>query len=298
MTLDKGYKEIAEAIRASDEAQKSPDAARTVLASLAEDWLLLVDGVDDVDAVAGWWPLGRNGNILYTSQNPVLKDFAPEAVCEVAEMEECEAVELLLAAARLRPTTDKVTRLAKNITAVLGHLALAIDQARGYIARGECRIYDFLEKFERHHVSLLNVDAYHSASPYKRAVYATWELSFSALQRKRASGQQHDPFVEAARNGIQLLAMLAYFHYEDVTEDTFKRAAENYHRRQCYPAHIDPNGELAEGADLSKDLLPLVNGKNWDAQPLRRCISLLMSYLLLSVNPLSGTISMHRLVHQ
>ncbi len=92
--------------------------------------------------------------------------------------------------------------LAAKIVAELGHLALAVDQAGAYIARGECRVFDFLDTFERHRASLLSVDAYNRASPYKRAVYATWELSYSAIERIsngslneiRKSGSREMPF--------------------------------------------------------------------------------------------------------
>jgi hypothetical protein len=268
------------------------------LATLNAEWLLLVDGADDVEAMAGLWPPGRNGNILYTSRNQMLKDFASDAVFEVAEMEDDDAVQLLLDAARLRPASDEVMQLAKDIVARLGHLALAIDQAGAYMARGECRIYDFLATFERHRASLLSVDAYRSASLYKRAVYATWELSHSAIQRISAGQLQRDPLVQVARNAIQLLNMLAYFHYEHVTEDMFRRAAENPKRSWRYPPDVDPFRELASDGDLPHNLLTLEIGRTWDAQPFRRCVCMLTSYSLLWSDRISGTISMHRLVHQ
>ncbi len=113
-----------------------------------------------------------------------LKDFAATAVCKVAEMDDDEVVQLLLDAARLTPASDKVTALATGIVHQLGNLALAIDQAGAYIARAECRICDFSDTLERHRASLLGVDAYSRASSDKRAVYATWELSATAINRK------------------------------------------------------------------------------------------------------------------
>ncbi len=143
------------------------------MASLDEEWLLIVDGADEADAKSGLWPPERYGNVLYTSRNPVLKDLSPSAVYRVAEMEEVEAVELLLDAARPRPVSDKVTQLARSIVSELGSLALAVDQAGAYMARGECRILDFLATFERNRAQLLGVDAYRGASTYERAAYAT-----------------------------------------------------------------------------------------------------------------------------
>ncbi len=99
-TIEKGYKEIAATIRRPGDSPTSLDAARALLASLRDEWLLLVDGADDAEAMSGRWPPGRYGDILYTSRNPVRKDITSDAVCEVSEMENDDAVELLLDAAR------------------------------------------------------------------------------------------------------------------------------------------------------------------------------------------------------
>jgi hypothetical protein len=62
-------------------------AARALLALLNKEWLLLVDGADQADALSGLWPPGPYGNVRHTSRNLVLKDFAPNAVSAVADME-------------------------------------------------------------------------------------------------------------------------------------------------------------------------------------------------------------------
>ncbi len=175
-TIEQGYNDIAAALGGANDAAALLDAGQASLAALREEWLLVVDGADDTDAMSGLWPPGRSGNILYTSRNPTLKNFAADAICKVAEMDDDEAVQLLLDVARLTPASDEVTALAAGIVHKLGNLALAIDQAGAYIARGECRIYDFSNTLERHRASLLGVDAYSRASSDKRAVYATWEL--------------------------------------------------------------------------------------------------------------------------
>ncbi len=298
-TIVQSYKEIAAEIRgAGDDEPMDDDAARALLASLREEWLLLVDGADDVDAMSGLWPPGRHGNILYTSRNPVLKELSPDTVCEVAELEKDEAVELLLDAARLRTyASDEVMRLAEDIVDELGSLALAVNQAGAFMALGECRIHDFLETFKKRRAQLFSVNAYKDASTYEQAVYATWELSYSAIQRKSSSRARRTSEAKVAENAIQLLNMLAFFHYENVTEDTFRRAAEYKLRTYRYPSEVDPYGELAHGVNLPENLLQLDRDGKWNSQHYRQSSRLLGSYSLLSVSPLSGSLSMHRLVH-
>jgi hypothetical protein len=297
-TMEQGYKDIAAALGGASEAAVSLHTARASLAALREEWLLIVDGADDADAMSGLWPPGRSGSILYTSRNPTLKDFAADAVCQIAEMDDDEAVQLLLDAARLTLASAEVTALATGIVHELGNLALAIDQAGAYIARGECRVYDFSDTLARHRASLLGVDAYSRASSDKRAVYATWELSYKAIKRKAARKLQRNPLAQVARNALQLLNMLAYFHFEDVTEEIFRRAAEDPEGGSTYPLHVDFRRRLAGDRGLRKNLLPLHSDKRWNPQPFRECTAMLASYSLLSFDKTLGVISMHRLVHQ
>jgi hypothetical protein len=126
-TIEQSYLEIAVQINGASIEPMDVAAARALLASLREKWLLLVDRADDVNVMTGLWPPGRHGNVLYTSRNPVLKELLPDAVCEVAEMEKAAAVELLLDGARLRQhASDDLMRLAEDIVKELGSLALAV----------------------------------------------------------------------------------------------------------------------------------------------------------------------------
>jgi tetratricopeptide (TPR) repeat protein len=245
--------------------------------------------------MSGLLPTGHQGNILYTSRNPLLRELSPDAVCEVAELEKDQAVELLLAAARLQaPASEEVLRLAEAIVDELGSLALAVSQAGAFMALGECRIHDFLATFKNRRAQLFSVNAYKDAATYERAVYATWDLSYSAIQRKSSKGDRRTSEAQTAANAIQLLNMLAFLHYENVTEDIFWRAAG---KANHYSGKTNPCGKRAPEADLPLNLLPLDRDGEWNSQHYRQAIRLLGSFSLVTVNPLSGSLSMHRLVH-
>jgi hypothetical protein len=221
-----------------------------------------------------------------------------DAVCEVAGLEEDNAIHFLLDAARLKPVTEEITELARGIVKKLGYLALAIDQAGAYIAHGECYVYNFHETLERHGASLLSVSAYNRASPYKRAIYAMLELYYSAIQRMSTGELGQDLHIQTARDALQLLNMLMYFHYENVSDDIFRRAAKIPCSGARYPLDVDPRQELAGDKDFPTNLLLLDDDQKWDSQPFCKCVSLLSFFSLLWVNRLSGAISMHRLVHR
>ncbi len=297
-TIQQSYRDIAAQVHVAGDELTDVNEARTVFDCLCEEWLLLVDGLDDIDAMSGLWPPGRYGNVLYTSRNPVPKELSPDAVCEVAELEKNSAVELLLDAARLQQhASNEVVRLAESIVDELGSLALAVSQAGAYMAQGECCIHDFLETFTKHRAQLLSANAYKDASTYEQAVYATWGLSYSAIQRRASNPARQTSEAQAALDAIQLLNMLAFFHNENVTEDIFRRAAEDEARKLDLPREVDFVAELFAGADLPENLLPLDCDGKWDMRHYRQAVRLLSSYSLLSVNRLSGSLSMHRLVH-
>jgi hypothetical protein len=165
------------------------------------------------------------------------------------------------------------------------------------MAQGECRIHNFLDTFKKHKAQLLRVSAYKDASAYERAVYATWDMSYAAIQGTANVVTRPNSEAEVARNAINLLYMLAFFHYENVMEDGFRRAAENKRRGARYWSQVTPDIEFVIGAGLPENLLPLGHDRKWDAQHYRQAVRLLRSYSLPSVNQISGSLSMHRLVH-
>ncbi len=77
-TIERGYKDIGATIRGAEDGQMSLKSARGLLGSLNDEWLLLVDGADDANALSGLWPPGPLGNVLYTSRNPFLTALAPD----------------------------------------------------------------------------------------------------------------------------------------------------------------------------------------------------------------------------
>ena len=86
-------------------------------------------------------PPGRGGNILITSRNSTMRNLtSPENFLEVTEMEENDAIELLLKASCLYPSSMEFQAEASKIVKELSYLPLAIDQAGAYIASGATTI--------------------------------------------------------------------------------------------------------------------------------------------------------------
>ncbi|KAL9041418.1 MAG: hypothetical protein Q9214_004116 [Letrouitia sp. 1 TL-2023] len=294
-TLERSYKEIAIRISPSLETRCTIDMALQQLEYLNHEWLLLFDGADEIDAISDLWPPGIFGNVLYTSRNHMLRNLPLHQKSRVDELSEDEGVDLLLKASHLEEV-EIHRETALDAARELGFLALAIDQAGAYIANGRCHLQDFLDQFRAHRQELLSQDAYNGASSYNRAVYATWNLSYSAIEK---TASRHPG--EAARSALQILNIFAFLHNENIMETIFKYAAEESNRQHILNEIVKVN--ITKTLTLEKSfkyldyLLSINRDDIWDPYYFRQATELLCSYSLIQRTS-SASFSMHRLVHE
>ena len=78
-----------------------------------------------------------------------------ENLIEIKEMEESDAVALLLRVGNLSSSAEHI-QAAKGIVAELGYIPLAIDQAGAYIEAGRCDINKYLRRFSLHCKTLMS----------------------------------------------------------------------------------------------------------------------------------------------
>ena len=204
----------------------SPELALHWIGSLKENYIMVFDNADVLSPaeLEAYLPPGRGGNILITSRNSTMRNLtSPENCLEVTEMEENDAVELLLKASCLYSSSKEFQAEASKIVNELCCLPLAIDQAGAYIASGATTIGDFLAKYSEHRTNLLSHSEFTGASKYNRSVYGTWELSYKEIQKRAESD---DPYrANAANSAMLLLNLFPFFHYEGITEEIFSYAA-------------------------------------------------------------------------
>src|SRR5271168_2693775 len=130
----------------------SVDSALQWISQIQEEWLIVFDNADDPspDVVAKFIPPGNRGNILITSRNPSMgRVISFENRIEIKEMEEPDAIDLLLKASCLDPLPEHL-QAAKQIVTELGCIPLAVDHAGAYIEAGKCDINQYLRRFSLH----------------------------------------------------------------------------------------------------------------------------------------------------
>jgi tetratricopeptide (TPR) repeat protein len=274
------------------------DSVESVLwwmSGIQEEWLIVFDNADvpPVYVVEKFIPLGNRGNILITSRNRSMgRIISFENIIEINEMEEVDAITLLLKASCLDASAEHV-EVAKTIVTELGCMPLAVDQAGAYIEAG-CPIDKYLQQYFLHRQTLMSDDTFRGASSYDRTVYGTWDLSFKEIQ-KRASGQSSAGDAQAAHAAILILQICAFYHHSNISKDIFRSAAEES-REHVVDSEVDERLPLAKPL-LDRTLLAMDNNGHWDEFIFGKGIAILLSFSLMKRDQSFEMLSVHPLVH-
>ena len=262
---------------------------------IQEEWLIVFDNADvPPDVVEKFIPPGNRGNILITSQSQSMGRVLSSAnIIEISEMEETDAITLLLRASCLYASAEH-REVAKNIVTELGCIPLAVDQAGAYIEAGRCSIDKYLQQLSLHHQALMFNATFKGASKYDQAVYETWDLSFEEIKR-RASGQSSAGDAQAAHAAILILQICVFFHHSNISKDIFRFAAEES-REPVVDSEVVEKLPLAMSS-LDRTLLALDNNGHWDESIFEQGITVLLSFSLMKKDESSGMLSVHPLVH-
>ncbi|KAJ7627013.1 P-loop containing nucleoside triphosphate hydrolase protein [Roridomyces roridus] len=267
-TIKTGLENIATAKASGTTAQ---DALK-LLGTKPGSWLLFFDNADDPTInLNAFFPRCNHGNILITSRNPGLSAYASSS-CLVSDLEETDAVDLLLVSAG-QETTHGNKDLALDIVRALWLLPLAIIQAGAFIARtGSLKSY--LALYTTNRSRLLSEKPSQSHDDYAWTVYTTWEISFKQLSSR-------------ARNLLQLCSFL---YHQGISEQIFRGAC----------AYNWPStGPSREELHKAVDFLSQFSGPSelWDSLAFTDATTELRAYSLINFSTETGLFSIHPLVH-
>src|SRR3984893_19134796 len=148
-TVKFSYQTIAGSPEATASGVKDMPSVIHWLAQMGSNWLLIFDNADGKPSmVSKYLPPGDRGNVLITSRNPGMKQNVSDgAWIEVDDMVEEDAISLLLKAASLDNTSEKLRQASKPIVKELCFLPLAVDQAGAAIACDLCDMNDSLQMY-------------------------------------------------------------------------------------------------------------------------------------------------------
>ncbi|KAJ7291952.1 hypothetical protein C8J57DRAFT_1458569 [Mycena rebaudengoi] len=259
-TIKAGLKNIAltRSIGSDDE-----DASHW-LASSQKEWLLIFDNADDPSIkLFNYFPQSSSGNILITSRNPQLYVHAPNCYHHISDMEEEDAVQLLLASA-IQPLTIETQFLATDIVKALYCFPLAIVQAGAYIAKTQ-KLRKYLTVYEENHAELLSRLPDQPLDKY---------ACFKCLGQLAA----------------KFLQICSFLHHEGISEAIFSSAAIYKH------GPLGPTEEqMREPHEFLNNFLTQTG--TWDGLHFTDMTMEIQGYSLINEDPNTNLLSIHPLVH-
>ncbi|CZR65421.1 uncharacterized protein PAC_15321 [Phialocephala subalpina] len=197
------------------------------LSSLEFPWLLIIDNADSPSLpLDSYFPESERGCILVTTRDPTKKVHGTVGphFYHFERLESEDAKELLLkAACRPLPWDESSKECAISIATTLGFLPLALVQAGKAIMNNLCSLSDYPEHY---HASWHRIRTSRKRSRSRSKadddtnmnVYSSYEINLKSLEESNE---------EEARDSLQLLKMLSFFHCENIRLEFLVAAALN-----------------------------------------------------------------------
>jgi hypothetical protein len=284
-TFEAGYLEIGQRAGLLSDDDNNDTRLRRVklwLESLAsENWIMVIDNLDDLDLIVMRYIPVRRGTILFTTRDARIighpRYLPSRAGVEIGEMSDEEAFETF---SRLLGTTaDRKT--SKLLLDRFERLPLAIAQAAAYIRETGISLGKYVELFqecEQNQRELLDQalqNAIESESPTSRAVMTTWKITIDKIQRESPLSfklLQLMSFLDPAKIPEELIKSASFLENESTVH--FNKAlaslisfsllsrleSSNYrlHRLVGFCFRVQMNLEESEGEEHLKSAMGLV----------------------------------------
>ena len=276
------------------------------LTGLAMPWLLILDNADDpATDYSKFFPDGNQGHIILTSRLQACKVHATVGSHEFREMNEDDALMLLLRAAGYDSSASVDDRsTARSIAKALGNLPLALTQAGASIRQNICSLQEYLDLYQAHKSDMMKDRSVQGTDQYEYTVYTTWEVSVQRIQNTGTI---------VAIDAVEILQIMSFLHFEQVPLDMFQKAWSNVHTTYEISKHSDKStfdtlvslfwrtqSRFSQTYSTTAEHFPhivLHNGATWDILRLRRALGFLSGHSLIYKDVGKETYSMHPMVH-
>jgi hypothetical protein len=186
--LTSGYAGLAVALNLSQKDERDQQVIAQAVKRWLQthrDWLLVLDNVEDLALLPPLLPEIYGGHILLTTRSQVTGCFAHRL--NVSMLTNENGALLLLRRAKvlaeqglLHEADTESIKQACQISAELGDLPLALDQAGAYIEETECSLTSYRQQYQQRRAKFLAKRGEFSLD-YPQPVAPTWFLSFEKL---------------------------------------------------------------------------------------------------------------------
>ncbi|MGW0994097.1 FxSxx-COOH system tetratricopeptide repeat protein [Streptomyces sp. NPDC002520] len=145
-----------------------------------DNWLLVFDNAEDVDAVRQFFPTNGPGKVIVTSRNRAWERVATSLPVNVFERE--ESVELLQ-----KRSPDLSAADAGRLAEALGDLPLAVEQAGAWRAVTGMQVDEYLDLLTARSPDILELDP---SPDYPVSVAAAWDISLERILENNPGARQ------------------------------------------------------------------------------------------------------------
>ncbi|MBA2682781.1 MAG: helix-turn-helix domain-containing protein [Ktedonobacteraceae bacterium] len=153
-----------------------------------QHWLLIFDGVDNLEMISEFLPRRGEGHILLTTRSQATGSSIKGI--NVTPMGQAESFLLLLRRAKLISNVTELASIstsmrqdAEMICALFGGLPLALDQAATYIEENQCELRNYYALYQGQRKALLKRRGGANKRGYSRSVATTWTSSFQQIEQ-------------------------------------------------------------------------------------------------------------------
>ncbi len=231
--------------------------------AIHNDWLLIMDNVNDLDILQNFLPSPENLNshILLTTRAFATSRIATSIL--IKKMTQEEGTSLLLRRAGVLTPDVSLTRVtevewdrARAIYTQLDGLPLALDQAGAYIEETACTLSDYLDLYQTQRIALLR-ERGNFPFDHPESVATTFSLAFQRVEISNS-------------HSAEILRLCTFLSADAIPEEIFTD----------YAPKLDP------------ELQPIVANQI----ELNRVIKLLLNFSLILRNSDTKTLTIHSLV--
>ncbi|GHA57237.1 cytochrome c [Streptomyces tauricus] len=145
-----------------------------------DNWLLVFDNAENVEAVRSYFPANGPGKIIVTSRNRDWERVATPLPVNVFERE--ESIQLLQ-----KRSPDLSERDADRLAEALGDLPLAVEQAGAWRAVTGMLVDDYLALLRERSPEILHLDP---APDYPVSVAAAWDISLERIKENNPGARE------------------------------------------------------------------------------------------------------------
>lgn len=183
-----------------------------------QNWLLILDNVDDMSLVERFLPSFLNGYVLITTRAQAVGPLVEHIYLQQMTLE--ESTMLLLRRSKLSTIDTNIqlkampqhfVKTGMAITELLAGLPLAIDQAGAYIEETGCSLEEYLDRYHQYRLALLDRRGAHTME-HPASVIATISLCVERVRQRNPAA-------------LELLLCCAFLHPDAIYEEILRTGA-------------------------------------------------------------------------